>query len=613
MRKSKRKYLDFEDWYEIAKKYYEEHGDLLVPRIYEDEEGHKLGRWIERLRAFYNGKPSVKVALTQTGIVMLEKIGMVWKLESRYPWPEWYLQCRLYCAANGDLLVPKMYKNEQYALGNWIGEQRKKYKKGTLKPEQVEALEKVGMVWELVDRDVWEKRYNDAYAYYNEHGNIDVSPNVLTSGNGCLPIGESSIPLTTSVNSEFWIAAQKAAIRNGMMNEDKQQMLASIGVVYGQFKRNDDWQENYNFVKAYYEQHKQLPVGVNSQQMSTGSLSGFWIGLQRKKLKDNALSAERVSLLKEIGIEYGQLENSWNANYNAVKMFFDEHHHLPVQDASILLPSGIQSRNWITNQKKFLKTGTAPEDRVKLLNEIGIVAEANAPKPSKSKSEKVKKAAQTGSKPSRKVSKNPAEEWQECYDFVKRCLEESGTLPTGEKSTTMPNGVQTKSWIKQQRKALKESGMPADKEELLSAIGIVGNLMEQNWMRDYECIKAYVEEHLQLPVYKNSFELPDGGQSAQWIANRRTQMRNGTMPEERVKMLADIGIVYGSLADNWKESYNAIKAYLDEHGELPLKEASITLPTGSQSHWWIRNQTLMLHQGRQSEDKVKLLNEIGIV
>lgn len=56
-----------------------------------------------------------------------------------------------------------------------------------------------------------------------------------------------------------------------------------------------------------------------------------------------------------------------------------------------------------------------------------------------------------------------------------------------------------------------------------------------------------------------------------------------------------------------------IKAYLDEHGELPLKEASITLPTGSQSHWWIRNQTLILHQGRQSEDKVKLLNEIGIV
>lgn len=140
----------------------------------------------------------------------------------------------------------------------------------------------------------------------------------------------------------------------------------------------------------------------------------------------------------EIGIEYGQLENSWNANYNAVKAFFDEHHHLPVQDASILLPSGVQSRIWITRQKKLLKKETAPEDRAKLLNEIGIFAEADAPKPSKSKGEKVEKAAQTSSKPSRKVSKNPAEEWQECYDFVKRCLEENGTLPTGEKSTTMP-------------------------------------------------------------------------------------------------------------------------------------------------------------------------------
>lgn len=665
----RRQQLSFEDWYEIAKKYYEEHGDLLVPRIYEDEEGHKLGRWIERLRAFHNGNPKIKVALTQTGIVMLEKIGMVWKLESRYPWPEWYLQCRLYYAANGDLLVPKMYKNEQYALGNWIGEQRKKYKKGTLKPEQVEALEKVGMVWELVDRDVWEKRYNDAYAYYNEHGDIDVPPNVLTAGNMYL---------------RDWLIAQKSLYQESNCETDldweRHDLLDDIGMdwekqvgrksysyayraqrYYNEFG-NLDVPEDYNdmmggnlheWVKrqwrlyhrpttdksdAYISKKKELENlgfdwscegrwdwdakeatwlqnynGIKAYVDANGSQSGYWIGLQRKKLKDNTLPAEKVSLLKEIGIEYGQFENSWNANYNAVKAFFDEHHHLPVQDASILLPSGIQSRNWITNQKKFLKTGTAPEDRVKLLNEIGIVAEADAPKPSKSKSEKVKKAAQTGSKPSRKVSKNPAEEWQECYDFVKRCLEEGGTLPIGEKSTTMPNGVQTKSWIKQQRIALKESRLPADKVELLRAIGIVGNLMEQNWMRDYECIKAYVEEHHQLPVYKNSFELPDGGQSAQWIANRRTQMRNGTMPEERVKMLADIGIVYGSLADNWKESYNAIKAYLDEHGELPLKEASITLPTGSQSHWWIRNQTLMLHQGRQSKDKVKLLNEIGIV
>lgn len=174
--KTKRKQLSFDEWYAIAKQYYEEHGNLLVPRNYEDAEGHKLGRWIERQRAFYNGSPNVTVSVTQTDIAMLNKIGMIWKLGDRFPWPEWLLQCKLYHAVNGDLLVPKSYKNEKYALGNWIGEQRRAYKKGTLSPEKVEALEKYGMVWELVDKDVWEKRYNDARAYYKKHGDLDVPP-----------------------------------------------------------------------------------------------------------------------------------------------------------------------------------------------------------------------------------------------------------------------------------------------------------------------------------------------------------------------------------------------------------------------------------------------------
>lgn len=754
--KQKRRVLDFEDWYAIAKKYYEEHGDLLVPRSYEDVEGHKLGRWIERLRAFYNGNPKVRMAITQTGIEMLNKIGMVWKLEDRFTWPEWYLQCRLYYAANGDLLVPKAYKNGKYALGNWIGKQRKKYKKGTLKPEQVEALEKIGMVWEIVDRAVWEKRYNDAYAYFKVHGNLDVPSNVLTAGNmylrdwlisqkslcqeancetdldwerhdllddigmvwekqksgrvvysyayraqkyyeehgnldvpqdyndmmggnlhewvkrqwkiyhrpttdkpdayiskkkelenlgfdwscegrwdwdtkeatwlqnyngikayvdanGCLPIGESSIPLTTSVNSEFWIAAQKAAIRNGMMNEDKQQMLASIGIVYGQFKKDDDWQENYNFVKAYYEQHKQLPIGVNSQVMSNGNQSGPWISAQRMKMKESALSPEKVRMLKEIGIEYGQVENSWQANYKAVKAYVLEYHYLPVRDASITLPSGVQSRTWIINQKKNIKTGNITDDRKRLLIEIGISSSADIPNTQERERKPIKEAEQTKQQQSRKRPQSSVEDWQECYEFIKQYHDRNGTLPVEKRSEPLPNGVQTQSWIKQQRKLLKGSKLPSDKVELLSNIGIVENVMEQNWMRNYECIKAYVEEHRQLPVYKNSIKLPDGGQSTLWIANRRTQMHNGTLSEDKVKLLAEIGIVYGSVADNWKECYRTIKSYYIEHGELPIKDNSIAMPTGSQSHWWIKNQKFLLHQGRQDEEKAKLLNEIGII
>ena len=314
----RRQQLSFEDWYEIAKKYYEEHGDLLVPRIYEDEEGHKLGRWIERLRAVYNGNPKIKVVLTQTGIMMLEKIGMVWKLENRYPWPEWYLQCRLYYAANGDLLVPKMYKNEQYALGNWIGEQRKKYKKGTLKPEQVEALEKVGMVWELVDRDVWEKRYNDAYAYYNEHGNIDVSPNFLTAGNMYL---------------RDWLIAQKSLYQEANCEIDldweRHDLLDDIGM---------DWEKqvgrkSYSYAyraQRYYNEFGNLDVPEDYNDMMGGNLHEWvkrqWRLYHRPTTDKSDAYISKKKELENIGFDWScegrwdwdAKEATWLQNYNGI-------------------------------------------------------------------------------------------------------------------------------------------------------------------------------------------------------------------------------------------------------------------------------------------------------
>lgn len=177
--------LTFDEWYAIAAAYYAEHGNLLVPRNYVDADGHKLGRWIERMRAFYNGNQKIKVCVTQTNIAQLNKIGMVWRLEYRFSWQEWITQCRYYYAANGDLLVPRDYKNGNYALGNWISEQRKKRDK--LTEWQIAQLDALGMVWEIVDRNAWYVNYAQALAYYKKHGplynadgNCSVPSDILT-------------------------------------------------------------------------------------------------------------------------------------------------------------------------------------------------------------------------------------------------------------------------------------------------------------------------------------------------------------------------------------------------------------------------------------------------
>lgn len=157
--KNVKKIKDFEDWYLLAKEYYETVGNLLVPRSYISPDGSKLGRWIERMRAAYNGKNNQSITMTE--IAVLDKIGMEWRLKNRFHFEDWLLQCKLYHATHGNLLVPKSYVNANYALGEWIVEQRKLKKRGKLNEKRVQELESLGMVWEVVDRSLWMRTYTE--------------------------------------------------------------------------------------------------------------------------------------------------------------------------------------------------------------------------------------------------------------------------------------------------------------------------------------------------------------------------------------------------------------------------------------------------------------------
>lgn len=171
--KNVKKIKDFEDWYLLAKEYYETVGNLLVPRSYISPDGSKLGRWIERMRAAYNGKNNQSITMTE--IAVLDKIGMEWRLKNRFPFDDWLLQCKLYHATHGNLLVPKSYVNANYALGEWIVEQRKLKKRGKLNEKRVQEIESLGMVWEVVDRSLWMRTYECARSYLATHVDIPKS------------------------------------------------------------------------------------------------------------------------------------------------------------------------------------------------------------------------------------------------------------------------------------------------------------------------------------------------------------------------------------------------------------------------------------------------------
>ena len=130
--------------YKEAEEFYQNHGNLSMPKRYIGKSGKNLGAWMQHQRSNYrNG------LLADWQIAMLNQIGMVWEFED--PWKIGFLYAEKFFHETGHLEVPYNYVNKEgYRLGRWISNQRYAYHnkfKKSLNIEQIHQLEKLCMVW----------------------------------------------------------------------------------------------------------------------------------------------------------------------------------------------------------------------------------------------------------------------------------------------------------------------------------------------------------------------------------------------------------------------------------------------------------------------------------
>ena len=116
-----------------AKRYYEENGDLLVPQAYINDNGYRVGQWVNVQRVNYRKKQF----LSESRIRRLEAIGMDWQTADERFWNESYQKCKLYFAQNGSL---EGIRTADPHLAAWLVLQRKKHKEELLSTEKIQLL-----------------------------------------------------------------------------------------------------------------------------------------------------------------------------------------------------------------------------------------------------------------------------------------------------------------------------------------------------------------------------------------------------------------------------------------------------------------------------------------
>ena len=391
--------MTWEDYYELAKAYYEKNGNLLIPRDFKtingyefDNNGVKLGSWLANQRNAYFGRGTYAKP-SEDRIKQLEDIGMIWDVNDS-KWERAYELAKAYYEHYGNSLIPKRFKTKNgvdydengFALGHWILGQRNAYfRRGhhaKQSEEQIKQLEDIEMVWDVIDSK-WERAYELAKAYYEHYDNLLI-PGEFKTKNG-VDYDEDGFRLG------IWLANQRSKATK--LSEEKIKQLKDIGMVWDVI--DSKWERAYELAKAYYEHYDNLLIpgefktknGIDYDE--DGFALGNWVSKQRRAYSGKGtlakLSVEKVKQLEKIGMIWGKVNNNrWERAYELAKAYYEHH-------GNLLIPIRFKSKNgvdydedgfalgsWVSNQRRAYSgksRGAISEEQIKLLEDIGMVWE----------------------------------------------------------------------------------------------------------------------------------------------------------------------------------------------------------------------------------------------
>lgn len=411
--------INDEQWmkmYNLAKKYYEDNGNLKINKNYEIN-NLKLGIWIQTQRNTYKNNK-----LSKDKIELLELLDMVWDVLD-VQWQEMYLLAKEYYKNNSHLRITWNYETKDgIKLGRWVINQRKNYKKGILSLEQIKALESIGMIWDIKEVQ-WKKMYLLAKKYYKNNGHLLV-PKLYETIDG-FKLGS-------------WISHQRNYYKNNKLSNEQIDLLNEIemiwdasdkiGTSFSEYFIYSILQRAYGKDKVFYRDKSlgfeldiyipYLKIGFefdgsrwhNDKKDIKKDIKALSKGITLYRFRENGLDSLKTSncfclqnscfnileLTKEIydilfkrfdiNVEYLFQDiyneyasnylntNPWDEKFKLVKRYYDENGHL-------LIPwnyetnNGIKLGGWIRKQREAYKKGTLSYSQVEKLNSIGMIWE----------------------------------------------------------------------------------------------------------------------------------------------------------------------------------------------------------------------------------------------
>ncbi len=203
--------MEWDLFIETAKKYYQKYKKLSQAA---KQDGWEIGYWF-----FHYKKKYFAGELTEQQMRDLESIGMILENDpGDKDFQKSYAIAKQYYERHGTVNISPFTVDENgNRVGYWIGKQKSDYRKGRMKEERIALLEKLNIDWRSGDQISFDEKYEFAKAYYDQHGNLNISHRYITE-NG-VHLGE-------------WLFRQLVKARDHQLKSWEIEKLQTIGFVF---------------------------------------------------------------------------------------------------------------------------------------------------------------------------------------------------------------------------------------------------------------------------------------------------------------------------------------------------------------------------------------------
>lgn len=323
---------------------------------------------------------------------------------------------------------------------------------------------------------------------------------------------------------------------------------------------------------------------------------GVWVATQRACYKKGLLTKEKVESLQSLdGWSWSPIDELWKQGYSALEVFYEENESTRVPSGYVT-SSGLKLGMWVKTRRLDYSRNILTPEKVASLEKFSD------------------------------WSWDPnQDDWANNYRDLCAVLK-TFTLKEVEAARNNQNSEKLNSikhlsaWISAQRRNYlywkqNENGgenrypriTPRQIEMLEGIVGWSWNRREDRWRVSYKVLKDYLSERSFQSITPATMH--QGVNIGKWLVKQRGLIKNGKLPQIKLRLLEEIGWVQSPFDEQWNSAYSSLVKYcqLNGTGYVPQK----TVFEGARLGSWVSTQRIAYKSGKLASEKVQRLEKLA--